>query len=166
MKFPSIVALFAVTNVVYAAAKPLPPYRGDLKWEAPRSLSNWSNLTVQTRRGTFIGILNDTYPNVRQFLRVPFAQVSVSPRKEVFAWELTFSTLCKPPVGDLRWMPPQKLPSSRRKYDATTYGPGMLTWPPRIDPLLMLVSFQWSQPVRSTFNRKTRSGKTTNRLAL
>jgi len=107
MKFPSIVALFAVTNVVYAAAKPLPPYRGDLKWEAPRSLSNWSNLTVQTRTGTFIGILNDTYPNVRQFLRVPFAQVSVSPRKEVFAWELTFSTLCKPPVGDLRWMPPQ-----------------------------------------------------------
>ena len=91
MKFPSIVALFAVTNVVYAAAKPLPPYRGDLKWEAPRSLSNWSNLTVQTRTGTFIGILNDTYPNVRQFLRVPFAQVSVSPRKEVSAWELTFS---------------------------------------------------------------------------
>lgn len=32
----------------------------------------------------------------------------------------------KPPVGDLRWMPPQKLPTSRRRYDATIYGPGML----------------------------------------
>lgn len=94
MKFPSIVALVAVTDVVHAVATRLPPYLEDLKWEAPRSLSNWSNLTVQTRTGTIIGILNDTYPNVRQFLRVPFAQVSVSPRKEVSlpGNSLTFST--------------------------------------------------------------------------
>lgn len=52
-----------------------PPYYANLTWQAPRTLSNWSNLTVETRTGTFIGMLNDTYPNVRQFLRVPFAQV-------------------------------------------------------------------------------------------
>ncbi|KAJ5453820.1 uncharacterized protein N7458_004776 [Penicillium daleae] len=92
----------AVAVTVLAADKSFPPYFGDLKWEEPRYLSNWSSLTVETRTGTFIGMLNNTYPNVRQFLRVPFAQ---------------------PPVGDLRWMPPQKLPSSSRKYDATIYGP-------------------------------------------
>jgi hypothetical protein len=36
---------------------------------------------VDTRTGTFIGMLNDTYPNVRQFLRVPFAQVRFQPTK-------------------------------------------------------------------------------------
>jgi hypothetical protein len=40
---------------------------------------------VETRTGTFIGILNDTYPNVRQFLRVPFAQVSIYPKKKIHA---------------------------------------------------------------------------------
>ncbi|KAJ5662657.1 hypothetical protein N7462_011583 [Penicillium macrosclerotiorum] len=79
-----------------------PPYFADLTWEPPRTLSNLPNLTVKAKTGTFIGIFNDTYPNVRQFLRVPFAQ---------------------PPVGDLRWLPPQKLPPSDKKYDATTYGP-------------------------------------------
>ncbi|KAL4733148.1 Alpha/Beta hydrolase protein [Aspergillus similis] len=59
-------------------------------------------LTVETRTGTFIGMLNDTYPNVRQFLRVPYAQ---------------------PPVGDLRWLPPQRLPDSSRRIDSTRYGP-------------------------------------------
>lgn len=52
------------------------PYYADLTWEPPRTLSIWSNLTVETQTGTFIGMLNDTYPNVRQFLRIPFAQVS------------------------------------------------------------------------------------------
>ncbi|KAJ5873440.1 uncharacterized protein N7473_013313 [Penicillium subrubescens] len=102
MKFPALGTLILTTITVSAADKPLPPYYEDLKWEPPRSLSNWSNLTVETRTGTFIGMLNDTSPNVRQFLRVPFAQ---------------------PPVGDLRWMPPQKLPSSSQRYDATIYGP-------------------------------------------
>jgi hypothetical protein len=52
-----------------------PPYYANLTWQPARTLSNWSNLTVETRTGTFIGMLNDTYPNVRQYLRVPFAQV-------------------------------------------------------------------------------------------
>lgn len=75
----SIIATWiaATISVSEAADKYLPPYFEDLAWEVPRSLSNWSNLTVETRTGTFIGMLNDTYPNVRQFLRVPFAQVSI-----------------------------------------------------------------------------------------
>ncbi|KAL4975301.1 Alpha/Beta hydrolase protein [Aspergillus desertorum] len=78
------------------------PYYADLTFQPARTLSNWSNLTVETHTGTFIGALNDTYPNVRQFLRVPFA---------------------KPPVGDLRWLPPQRLEKSSRRYDSTRAGP-------------------------------------------
>ncbi|KAJ5274040.1 alpha/beta-hydrolase [Penicillium angulare] len=78
------------------------PYYANLTWEAPRTLSNWSNLTVETQTGTFIGMLNDTYPNVRQFLRVPFA---------------------KPPISDLRWMPPNKQERSSKKIDSTFFGP-------------------------------------------
>ncbi|RAH52034.1 alpha/beta-hydrolase [Aspergillus piperis CBS 112811] len=47
-------------------------------------------------------MLNDTYPDVRQFLRVPYAQ---------------------PPVGDLRWLPPQKLANSSKRIDSTRFGP-------------------------------------------
>ena len=36
------------------------------------------NLTVETRTGTFLGGLNDTYPNVRQFKWVPYAKVSIA----------------------------------------------------------------------------------------
>ncbi|KAJ5925762.1 hypothetical protein N7454_007272 [Penicillium verhagenii] len=79
-----------------------PPYYANLTWQPARTLSNWSNLTVETRTGTFIGMLNDTYSNVRQFLRVPFAQ---------------------PPIGDLRWLPPHRLPESSRRIDSTRYGP-------------------------------------------
>lgn len=52
-----------------------PPYYANLTWEGARTLSNWANLTVETRTGTFVGFLNDTFTDVRQFLRVPFAQV-------------------------------------------------------------------------------------------
>lgn len=33
------------------------------------------NLTVKTRTGTFVGNLNDTYPDVRQFKWIPYAKV-------------------------------------------------------------------------------------------
>lgn len=62
--------------VAQASGYTYQPYYANLTWEAPRTLSNWSNLTVETQTGTFIGMLNDTYPDVRQFLRVPFAKVS------------------------------------------------------------------------------------------
>ncbi|KAL7657172.1 hypothetical protein ACMYSQ_006223 [Aspergillus niger] len=89
-------------SAAIASADVYPPYYANLTWQAPRTLFNWSNLTVETQTGTFIGMLNDTYPNVRQFLRIPYA---------------------KPPVGDLRWMPPQKPEKSRKRYDSTRYGP-------------------------------------------
>ena len=34
-------------------------------------------LTVSTRTGTFVGNLNDTYPDVRQFKYIPYAKVLV-----------------------------------------------------------------------------------------
>ncbi|GKZ64176.1 hypothetical protein AnigIFM50267_003637 [Aspergillus niger] len=102
-----------------------PPYYADLSWQPARTLSNWSNLTVETRTGTFVGMLNDTYPNVRQFLRVPYAQ---------------------PPVGDLRWLPPQKLTNSSKRIDSTHYGPacpqyvasGSSMWAEYAPPSLLL----------------------------
>lgn len=62
-------------SAAIASAEVYPPYYANLTWQPPRTLSNWSNLTVETQTGTFIGMLNDTYPNVRQFLRIPYAKV-------------------------------------------------------------------------------------------
>lgn len=36
-------------------------------------------LKVETRTGTFLGGLNDTYPDVRQFKWVPYAKVRYNP---------------------------------------------------------------------------------------
>ena len=36
---------------------------------------NSNNLIVHARTGTFVGDLNDTYPDVRQFKYVPYAKV-------------------------------------------------------------------------------------------
>ncbi|KAJ5982844.1 hypothetical protein N7481_004943 [Penicillium waksmanii] len=87
------------------------PYYANLTWQPARTFSNWANLTVKTNTGTFIGFLNDTYPNVHQFLRIPFAQV----RNQL--------AIAIPPIGDLRWLPPQQLPHSSKKVDSTRYGP-------------------------------------------
>lgn len=65
-----------ISCATVALANADPPYYANLTWQPARSLSNWSNLTVETQTGTFIGMLNDTYPNVRQFLRIPYAKVS------------------------------------------------------------------------------------------
>lgn len=79
------------------------PYYANLTFMPPRTLNVGSNLTVYTQTGTFIGNYNDTYPNVRQFLSIPYAQ---------------------PPVGDLRWRSPQR-PNVNpgRIYDSTRFGP-------------------------------------------
>ncbi|KAK0385452.1 hypothetical protein NLU13_7928 [Sarocladium strictum] len=50
-----------------------------------------NNLTVQTSTGTFTGIVEDAFPNTRQWRAIPFAQ---------------------PPTGSRRWLPPQQLPPS------------------------------------------------------
>ncbi|KAH7110946.1 Alpha/Beta hydrolase protein [Dactylonectria macrodidyma] len=96
--------LFAVLGLsATTLGKQYDAYLTDLGHQKPRALHHgWDNLTVETITGTFIGMYNDTYPNVRQFLRIPFAQ---------------------PPIGELRWEPPQKLPNSSRIYDSTRLGP-------------------------------------------
>ncbi|KAJ5734140.1 alpha/beta-hydrolase [Penicillium malachiteum] len=71
-RFFIIAAILAWATSVLGLSEP--GYYANLTWEKPRTLSNWANLTVETPSGTFIGFLNDTYPNVRQFLRVPYAQ--------------------------------------------------------------------------------------------
>jgi carboxylesterase type B len=59
--------------------------------------------TVKLRSGVEIhGTVNATTPSVQQFLSIPFAQ---------------------PPIGSLRWAPPQKLDSIPDVIDATVLGP-------------------------------------------
>jgi carboxylesterase type B len=64
-------------------------------------------LTVQTTSGSVHGKINSTYPNVRQFLGIPFAQ---------------------PPLGDLRWAPPQPLSQPDAKIEATEIGPSCIQY--------------------------------------
>lgn len=59
-------------------------------------------LSINTTGGTFLGLINGTTPNVRQWLNVPYAQ---------------------DPVGSLRFAPPAPLNQSDRVLDATQYGP-------------------------------------------
>lgn len=40
-------------------------------------------LKVTTRTGTFIGDLNDTYPDVRQFKWIPYAKVPLNPQEHL-----------------------------------------------------------------------------------
>ncbi|KAJ5918838.1 hypothetical protein N7454_009982 [Penicillium verhagenii] len=63
-----------------------------------------ADLHIRTSSGTVQGGVNGTYPNVRQFLGIPFAQS---------------------PDGDRRWLPPQSLPPSATSnhIDATTMPP-------------------------------------------
>lgn len=64
-------------------------------------------LTVQTTSGSVHGQINSAYPNVRQFLGIPFAQ---------------------PPLGDLRWAAPQPLSQPDAKVDATKIGPSCIQY--------------------------------------
>ena len=66
-------------GLAVASTSSISPYYANLTSEPARSLSTWSNLTVETKTGTFVGMLNDTYPDVRQFLRIPYAKVSFLP---------------------------------------------------------------------------------------
>lgn len=57
--------------------------------------------TVKIRNGTVTGVHSSSY-NQDYFLGVPFAQ---------------------PPLGDLRFRPPQYINTTSRNIDATKYGP-------------------------------------------
>ena len=67
------------------------------------------SLRVQTSSGVVQGGVNSTYPDVRQFLGIPFAQS---------------------PVGSLRWLPPQELNQSDSIIDATPCPRPALKAPP------------------------------------
>lgn len=73
--------------------------------------SQWSStVEVQTSTGTYIGLINETAPNVRQFLNIPFSL---------------------PPLGERRWSPPvavAKTPNT--KFDATKYPPSCPQYAP------------------------------------
>lgn len=165
MKIFAIGALIVTTITVATADKLLPPYFEDLKWEPPRSLSNWSNLTVETRTGTFIGMLNDTYPNVRQFLRVPFAQVSGPPRKQIIPTNLTSLLASSHPLVIFAGCPRRNLHPRAENMMPRSTDPVCYSKRFCIDPLLIALFFSL-QLVRNMFNAKTRSGRTTNQLVL
>lgn len=77
-------------------------------------------LTVTTETGTYVGLINGTTPNVRQFLNVPFAL---------------------PPTGQRRWLPPVKVTSnSSRLVDATSF-------PPSCPQYLSAVPSVWNEIV-------------------
>lgn len=64
---------------------------------------NSSKLAVQISTGTYTGVIDPKYPRTRQFRAIPFA---------------------KPPVGSLRWLPPQKLsPSPNEHHYAKRFPP-------------------------------------------
>lgn len=65
---------------------------GSLAW--PKYVSQQDDMSMQTSSGLVHGIKDSKYPNVRQFLGIPFAQ---------------------PPTGSLRFEPPQALPASAAK---------------------------------------------------
>jgi carboxylesterase type B len=77
---------------------------------------------VKVRTGTFVGNLNDTYPDVRQFKYIPYAKVGsrLAIDSQPLAQKLTTT---QPPVGPLRWMPPQRLDDSSEVIYSTTFGP-------------------------------------------
>jgi len=63
-------------------------------------------LTVHSTFGSINGFINKDYPNVAQFLGIPFAE---------------------PPTGPRRWLPP--VPKSpARSFDATRFGPSCPQW--------------------------------------
>lgn len=75
----------------------------EMAWATSGPVCAANNLIVQTKSGAYRGVINGTTPLVREFLGVPYA---------------------KPPEGNLRWMPPQKLENNgSHTYDATRYPP-------------------------------------------
>ncbi|KAK3682058.1 Alpha/Beta hydrolase protein [Podospora appendiculata] len=59
-------------------------------------------LTVRTTTGSYTGLLDDQFPNVRQFRSIPYAQ---------------------PPIGKQRWRPPVAVTPSLRRYFSQRFPP-------------------------------------------
>jgi len=81
---------------------PLPSPPSLPSQSANRNNATTDPLTVKTITGTYTGAPSSQYPTVLEFRSIPFAQ---------------------PPVGPLRWAPPQPLPPSDRHTYATRLAP-------------------------------------------
>ncbi|KAM0351274.1 hypothetical protein ACHAP4_009413 [Fusarium culmorum] len=79
-----------------------------------------SSLTAKTATGSFTGIIDPSFPRIRQWRSIPFAE---------------------PPVSSLRWLPPQKLPpdSKRHRYSAK--------FPPSCPQFVSGVESYWNTPL-------------------
>ncbi|OJJ46014.1 hypothetical protein ASPZODRAFT_67164 [Penicilliopsis zonata CBS 506.65] len=85
-------------------------------------------LTVDTTIGSLYGLVNGSTPSVAQFLGIPFAQ---------------------PPLGDLRFAPPQPATVNRTAvYDATRQSPNCPQYPLTVttDPSVYTIDSPWLQP--------------------
>ncbi|PQE33368.1 hypothetical protein CJF32_00006660 [Rutstroemia sp. NJR-2017a WRK4] len=96
----------SITRILTAVVLPLQlVVSSPAHWGPPKGhwQHNAADLLVSTSSGNLQGYINETTPNVRQFLGVPFAQA---------------------PIGNLRWMPPTALPAnqSSASVDATKFG--------------------------------------------
>lgn len=77
---------------------------------SPTSSGWYNSVKVTSGTGTYIGIINDTAPDVRQFLNIPFAVA---------------------PEGERRWLPPLAVNStSSDVHDATKYPPSCPQYAP------------------------------------
>lgn len=77
---------------------------------APASSQWYNSVKVTTGTGTYVGIINETAPDVRQFLNIPFALA---------------------PEGERRWLPPVAVNSTADDvYDATKYPPSCPQYAP------------------------------------
>lgn len=74
---------------------------------APSGRCNESDLTVRTKHATIHGTTETDTPDVRQFLGIPFAQ---------------------PPLGDLRFAPPQPIVDDLGTVEATQLPPACMEW--------------------------------------
>jgi hypothetical protein len=59
-----------------------------------------NSTVVKASTGYYVGVINETYPNVRAFLSVPYGMST---------------------AGANRWMPPKPVPASNNEFDATQY---------------------------------------------
>ncbi|KAI0388484.1 carboxylesterase [Xylariaceae sp. FL0594] len=95
-----LVLLYLVTplaafghRIPHSSSHPGPGSRGDL--------------TIETKTGTYTGLYNPVYPDVKEFRNIPYA---------------------KAPVGRLRWRPPVALPHSRKHHYSHRFPPPCLQY--------------------------------------